>query len=362
MAGYTLRQLGISGSAVILSEGFFGTSTGKTGNGLVRVSKALKIIGVIDSNHAGKDAGEVLDGKRNGIPIFGSVQESLGAKPDWLIVGVASIGGRLPPTFRPMVIDAIRSGVGILSGLHEKLSEDEEFTTHAKQYGARIVDLRKPRPLHEMYQYSALAEKIDCARIPILGTDGSIGKRTTGLILYGSLKSIGVGVEFITTGQTGLLQGAEYGIPLDSILGDYMVGELEAEIFRAWQERHPQVIIVEGQGSISHPAYVCGSRAIVCASKPTHIVVQHAPGRKVRNFGKGNVNIPMPKVQREIELLKMYSDADTLAITINHENMTRTEVEEYEAWTRRELEIPSWDVLAEGGDGLARLVRERCVR
>lgn len=362
MAGYTLKQLGISGTAVILSEGFFGTSTGKTGNGLIRVSKVLKIVGVIDSRFTGKDAGEALDGSRMGIPIFGSVQESFKLKPDWLIVGVASIGGLLPPAFRPMVIDAIRSGVSILSGLHEKLSEDEELMALAKQYGARIVDLRKPRPLHEMCQYSALAEKIDCARIPILGTDGSIGKRTTGLILYGSLKSIGVDVEFVTTGQTGLLQGAEYGIPLDSIVGDYMVGELEAEIFRAWQDKHPQVIIVEGQGSISHPAYVCGSRAIVCASKPTHIIVQHAPGRKVRNFGKGTVNIPMPKVQKEIELLKMYSGVDTLAIAINHENMTREEVEEYEGWTRRELGLPSWDVLVEGGDALARLVKERCMK
>jgi len=362
MAGYTLKQLGISGKAVILADGYFATSTGKTANGLVRLSRILKVIGVIDSHHAGKDAGEVLDGKRNGIPIFGSLEESVPAKPDWLIVGVASIGGRLPEPFRLAVKQAIRNGVGVISGLHEKLSEDREFLSLAKRKGVHIIDLRKPRSLYEMCQYSQLAKRIDCARIPILGTDGSIGKRTTGWLLHEALNRHGVKAEFVATGQTGLLQGADYGIPLDSILGDYMVGELEAEIFRAWEERRPQVIIVEGQGSISHPAYVCGSRAIICASKPTHIIVQHAPGRKVRNFGKGTVNIPMPKVQREMELLRIYSGADTLAITINHENMTRTEVEEFEAWTRKDLGIPSWDVLVEGADGLAGLVRERCVR
>lgn len=362
MAGYTLKQLGISGSAIILAEGYFATFTGKTANGLVRLSRVLKIVGVIDSKNAGKDSGEMLDGKRNGIPIFGSLEESLSARPDWLIIGVASIGGRLPAWFRPAVKQAIQAGVNILSGLHEKLSEDKEFTSIAKKKDVRIIDLRKPRSLYEMSQYSALAEKIDCARIPILGTDGSVGKRTTGWLLYGAMSRRGMKAEFVATGQTGLLQGADYGVPLDSLLGDYMVGELEAEIYRAWQEKQPEVIIVEGQGAISHPAYVCGTRAIICASKPTAMVVQHAPGRKVRNFGKDSLGLPMPKIENEIQVLKIYSGSDIIAITINHEGMSEKEVDHYKAWTRRELGLPSWDVLRDGADELALLIKEKCVK
>jgi len=360
MTGYTLNELKISGRGLILAEGFFGTSTGKTANGLVRYSRVLKIVGVIDSQHAGKDAGTVLDGKCANIPIFSRIEEAIHLNPDWLIIGVASIGGRLPSAFRPIVISAIKSGINILSGLHEWLAMDPELKPLAEKHGVRIVDIRRPRPLHEMNQYSALAEKIGCARIPVLGTDGSIGKRTTALILYHALRSLGVKVEFVATGQTGLLQGAEYGVPLDSILGDYMVGELESEIFRAWKEKTPEVILVEGQGSISHPAYVCGSRAIICALKPTGIILQHAPGRKVRNFGKGKIDIPMPKVEKEIELLEIYSGAKTIAITINHENMTPDDVKMYKKWTREELGIPSWDVLVEGGEELALLIKDVC--
>src|SRR5438552_2711860 len=266
--------------AVILCDGYFGQNTGKTANGLVRYSKRYEIVGVIDHTKAGRDAGEVLDGKANGIPIVASLKEAtVRLAPHTLIVGVATFGGYIPQEYRPILRGAIEGGLSIVAGLHEYLSEDPEFATLAEAHGVRLVDVRKPKPIRESKQFSDLSRKLPCLRIPVLGTDGAIGKRTTALLLTDALNEKGISATFVATGQTGLMQGSAYGVPLDSIKGDFMVGELESEIVRAYEETKPKVVIVEGQGSISHPAYACGTRAISNAAMPSGMLMMHAPAR-----------------------------------------------------------------------------------
>ena len=117
-------------SALVLCEGSFGETMGKTANGLVRYSKRYRIVGVLDSTKAGRDAGEVLDGRRNGIPIFAGVREALGKaaeRPTTVIVGVATFGGYIPKDFRPVIREAIEAGLSVAAGLHEYLSDDPEF-------------------------------------------------------------------------------------------------------------------------------------------------------------------------------------------------------------------------------------------
>ncbi|MEM3567121.1 MAG: DUF1611 domain-containing protein [Thermoplasmata archaeon] len=345
--------------AVVYCEGKFGTYTGKTANGLVRVSRRFKIRGVIDSTKAGRDAGEVLDGRPKGIPIYSTLEEALVTNPDvkYLIIGVATIGGLLPPEYREVVKKAIQQGLNIVSGLHEYLSEDPELASLAARHGVKLIDVRKPRPLKEMHQFRNLSKNLGCLRIPVLGTDGSIGKRTTALIVTDALNSAGIKAVFVATGQTGLMQGSEYGVPLDSIKGDYMVGELEAEIVRAWEEKKPDVIIVEGQGSISHPAYVCGTRAIIMASQPTGIICQHAPKRQYRNFGKDTLKLPMQDLRKESAMLEKYADSKVFAITINHENMTKEEIEEYVKIYERDFGLPCCDVLVHGAAKIVEAIK-----
>src|SRR5438309_9941122 len=274
-------------SALVLCEGSFGETMGKTANGLVRYSRRYRITGVLDRAKAGRDAGEVLDGRRNGIPIFAGLHDALAKlpeKPTTMIVGVATFGGYIPKEFRPVIREAIESGLSIAAGLHEYLSDDPEFAELAARHGVALIDVRKPRPLRELAQFSDLSRHLPCLRIPVLGTDGAIGKRTTALLLTDALNEKGISATFVATGQTGLMQGSAYGVPLDSIKGDFMVGELEAEIVRAHEDRKPKVIIVEGQGSISHPAYVCGTRAIINASMTSGILMMHAAARKTRSF------------------------------------------------------------------------------
>ena len=264
--------------ALVLCEGKFGTTTGKTAAGLVRRSYKYRIVGVLDSSKAGEDAGEVLDGRPNGIPIFSGVANAIeSTKPSCLIIGVATVGGRLPPEFKPVIREAILAGLSVVSGLHEYISEDAELSALAKEHGVRLEDIRRPPPLDMRHHFADRVRHIPALRIPVLGTDSAVGKRTTAWELTDALDASGIKTAFVATGQTGLLQGAKFGVPLDSIPGDFIVGELENAIMSAWEAERPDVIVVEGQGALSHPAYVCGSRAICMASQPSGVVLQHAP-------------------------------------------------------------------------------------
>ncbi len=349
-------------SALVLCEGAFNKTGGKTAAGLVRHSLRFKILGILDSTSAGKDAGEVLDGKKAGIPIFSSFTDALkklNRKPDYLIVGVATVGGMLPKAFRPAIREAIKHKVNIISGLHEWLENDAEFSKLAKEHGVTITDIRKEPPLEKMHYYRNLASKMDCVRIPILGTDAASGKRTTAIILTKELNERGIKTVFVATGQTGLLQGFKYGIPLDAIRGDYVVGELENAVDLAYRHEKPDVIIVEGQGALSHPAYVTGSRAIVAASAPTTVVLQHAPKRKWRTYHETELHLPNGTIDCERELIRVFAGCDIIGITINHQNMTRAEVVQSIAEYERKHGIPACDVLVDGPGKIADAIIDR---
>lgn len=350
-------------TAIVLCEGNFGNYVGKTANGLVRYSERFGIMGVIDSSKAGRMAHEVVEGAHENIPIFGGLSDALSnlkEHPDNLIIGVATIGGKLPPEFRPVIIEAIKNKINVIAGLHEFLSSDKEFSAIAKEYGVELLDVRKEPPLGELHRFADICKSLPAIRIPVLGTDSSMGKRTTAIELTKALNEDGIKAIFVTTGQTGILQGFKYGLAIDSIQGDYIVGELEKEIVKAYENEKPKMIIIEGQGSISHPAYVCGTRAIITASKPNAIILQHAPKRNYRNFRKEELKLPMPDLEKEIQMLEIFSNAKVIALTINHENMSHGEVEETIKEYEEKFGIPCCDVFKHGCKKLVARVKETC--
>lgn len=349
-------------TALVLCEASFNRTGGKTAAGLVRHSLRFKIVGILDSTMAGKDAGEVLDGKKAGIPIYSSVRDALSKlkkKPDYLIVGVATVGGMLPKNFRPALREAIKDKINVISGLHQWLADDPELSQLAKKNGVTITDIRKEPPLEKMHYYRNLASKMKAVRIPVLGTDAASGKRTTAVILTKELNKRGIRTSFVATGQTGLLQGSKYGIPLDAIRGDYVVGELENAIDKAYREEKPKVIIVEGQGALSHPAYVTGSRAIVTASQPTAVILQHAPARKWRTYHETELHLPNGTIEREMELIRVYAGCSVIGITLNHTGMTRQEVLKTISDYEWEYGIPVCDPLVDGVSKIADTIIER---
>ena len=144
-----------------------------------------------------------------------------------------------------------------------------------------ILDVRKPRPKKDLRIFSGRIAQVTCPRIAVLGTDCAIGKRTTSTILTQALNASGLKAVMVGTGQTGLIQGARYGIALDAVPSQFCSGELEATIIEAFEGEDPDVIIIEGQGALSHPAYST-SAFILRGSCPDAVVLQHAPGRPHR--------------------------------------------------------------------------------
>src|SRR2546426_11808782 len=126
--------------AVVLCDGYFGTPTGKTANGLVRHSRRYEIVGIIDGTKAGRDAGDVLDGRPCGIPIVASLREALERlRPDTLILGVATFGGYIPPEFRPVIRPEIESRLGRAGRLHEHLAPDPPLYAPAAQQRVHLI-------------------------------------------------------------------------------------------------------------------------------------------------------------------------------------------------------------------------------
>lgn len=331
-------------SAFIYCEGNFGKIDGKTANGLVRNSETYKILAVIDSNLSGKDAGMVLEGKPNGIPIYGTLAEAwtkVERHPSHLIFGMAPATGFLSKENRHHIFEAIKLGMSIVNGLHEFLNEDPEFFSASIKYNIKLIDIRKPRPKTDLRLFSGQINKIECPRIAILGTDCAIGKRTTATILVGELKSRGIKAVLISTGQTGLIQGARYGVPLDAVPSQFCSGELEATIIEAYENEDPDAIVIEGQGALSHPAYSTSS-FILRGSCPQGVILQDAPGRQYRCDFE---NMKMPSPASEINLIQTFSDTKVIGLTLNHENLSEEEVEEAVKQYQSELQIPVVDAL-----------------
>ncbi len=332
---------------VILTDGFLDEGTAKTAHGLLRHSEKYEIVGVIDSDFEGKTTDEIIRRSKS-VKIYPDVDSVLKEEEvEKLIVGVATIGGYLPENFRRHIKTAIENGIDIIAGLHHYLNEDDELSELAEEHCVDLKDIRKPPPLDELHYFQDRKKEIDALTIPFLGTDSSVGKRTALLEVLERLEERGNDVEWVATGQTGLLQGPDYGLPLDSIKGDYMVGELEHQIWRAWKENEPDFILVEGQGSISHPAYVCGSRAILAGSQPDGVVLQHDPARKYRHYQEDEIQWPMPEVGEEIELIRKFSGADVIAITLNTKDITEEKTEKYKIKYEQRYNLPTADALGD---------------
>jgi uncharacterized NAD-dependent epimerase/dehydratase family protein len=342
-------------TAIVYCEANFGALDGKTANGLIRRSEKYEILSVIDSKQAGLDTGMVLDNKPNAIPICRDLDDSLaqaGPVPDSFIFGMAPSSGMLSKHERGLVLEAMSHGMNIVNGLHEFLNDDPIFAAACVANKVTINDVRKPRDKKDLRLFSGRIAEVTCPRIAVLGTDCAIGKRTTANILTKALNDRGIKTVMIGTGQTGLIQGARYGVALDAIPSQFCAGELEATIVEAFENENPDVIIIEGQGSLSHPAFSSTS-FILRGSCPNGVVLQHAPRRSKRcDFEE----MLMPEPAMEINLIQTFSDTKVIGLTINHEEMSDNEVSEAIAQYEQDLGIPATDALTRPPERLVEMV------
>lgn len=346
------------GNALVYCEGAFATTQGKTAHGLVRHTQRYRVVSIIDSRYVGEDAGIVLDGKRCGISIYADVDSALtesrkmDASATHLVIGLAPDGGRLSQEARGNVKRAIALGLHVDSGLHDFLSEDPEISELAARHGVVIRDVRKPSPRDQLHFFSGKIEEVTCLKVALLGTDSAVGKRTTAWILVQALHSAGYKAQMIGTGQTAWLQGAKYCIILDSLVNDFVAGEIEHVVRSAWKESEPDVLVIEGQGSLLNPAYP-GGFEILAAARPDVVVLQHAPARKEYDGFPGYLIHPL---DRQIQAIEMISGRPVIAITVNHEGIAQGEIAAVCQSITRETNLPACDVLVDGTDEVVKIL------
>lgn len=346
------------GNAIVYCEGMFNTPNGKTAHGLVRFTHRYKVLCVVDSRYAGQDAGNVLDAKTNNMPIYGSLDQAVeatrhAANPaTHFVVGLAPDGGRLNASAREDVRKALSSGLNVDCGLHDFLSEDPGMMQLAVEKAATIRDIRKPPAVDQLHFFTGKIEEVKALKIAVLGTDSAVGKRTTAWLIVQGLQQKGIAAEMIGTGQTAWMQGARYCIIMDALINDFVSGEIEHVAWTAWKEARPDVIVLEGQGSLMNPAYP-GGFEILAAGRPDIVILQHAPARKEYDGFPGYRIQPLAQ---QIEAIELLSAKPVVAVTINHEALAGDQIPLMCSAIEQAVGLPAFDVLRDGPDGLVNLL------
>jgi uncharacterized NAD-dependent epimerase/dehydratase family protein len=345
-------------TALVYCENQFGLVDGKTAAGLVRHSEIYTIVGVIDSSLAGKDAGEELGDKKNDIPIFANLEQALSNLseiPNCYVYGKAPLDASISTAERFLILEAMSKGMDIINGLHQFFSEDPEFVNMALKCGIQIKDIRKPPQLKDLHVFTGQISKVNIPVIAVLGTDCACGKMTTAVELNKALNNLGIKSIMVATGQTSLMQGSKYGASMDALVSQFAIGEIENAVVQAFEQENPDIILVEGQSAVSHPAFM-SSVGILKGCMPDGVILQHPPARKFRcDFP----HLSMPTLESEIQLIEAISQSQVIAIALSHENLTAQEIKKVIKDYENRLRLPTTDVLSYG---CQKLVQSLCDR
>ena len=208
-----------------------------------------------------------------------------------LVIGAAPVGGAITAAWLPSLLEALEAGLDLISGMHTRLGDVPELAAAADRLGRRLIDVRTPPAGIQV----ATARRRSGKRLLTVGTDCALGKKYTALAIARAFERRGVDADFRATGQTGILI-AGAGVPLDSVVADFVAGAAEM-LSPSAAEGHWDVI--EGQGSLLHPAYAGVSLGLLHGSQPDVIVVCHEPGRaSILGFP----DYPIPTLEETITL------------------------------------------------------------
>jgi uncharacterized NAD-dependent epimerase/dehydratase family protein len=293
----TLGRVTTPRRLLILTEGRFQPHDGKTAMGVIRYGSD-RVVALLDSVIAGRNVREWLPG--HDIPIVAELAEAMALPepPDSLLIGIAPTGGKLPPAWRRSILAAIDAGLEIRSGLHTLLGDDQEFSAAAGAAGVRIVDYRRPPERHE----TAVGRPHAAGKRVILtvGTDCAIGKMSVALELRKAGLAAGDAAVFVPTGQTGMMIDG-WGVAVDRVIADFLQGTVEWLVEEG--EARGDWVIVEGQGSLDHPAYSSVTLGLIHGATPHAMVMVHKPGLAVHDFDhRPDVSFPIARLPEFIRL------------------------------------------------------------
>jgi uncharacterized NAD-dependent epimerase/dehydratase family protein len=261
-----------------------------------------------------------------------------------IVIGVANTGGVLKPTWIPSLIDALEAGLDVVSGMHGRLCASAELKYAADRFGRRLIDVRQPPAGIPV----GTGRKRSGKRLLTVGTDCALGKKYTALALAGAFRRLGVDADFRATGQTGIMI-AGGGMPMDAVVSDFIAGAAEILSPEAapghWD-------VIEGQGSLFHPAYAGVSLGLLHGSQPDVLVLCHEPGRRQL---LGYPDFPTPSLPVAIDRhLKMGSLTNPgiacAGVSFNTSGMSHADAGALMRDASEELGLPVADPMRGGAD------------
>ncbi len=329
----------------VLAPGRF-VDDAKTAHGVIAYSDDVTVA-VIDPQWAGKRVRDVLPYLQSDAPIVASVADALRYEPTALLIGTAPKGGALPADWRAAILDAIAARLDIVSGLHDMLGDDPEFAAAAHRAGTHIWDVRKPP---DVPIFSGAVYDVAAPTLLLVGNDCAVGKMTVALELQRAAGRAGKKAAFVPTGQTGIMI-AGWGISIDRVIADFAPGAAESLVCYAAQS-NPDVILVEGQGSINHPAYAPVTLALMCGAAPDALVLVCDPVRD-RIQGYNTPALGYRELIRLHEaLLATMKPARTIGIALNTRALDDAQARAQIERARAETHLPADDVVRYGPDAL----------
>jgi uncharacterized NAD-dependent epimerase/dehydratase family protein len=314
---------------LILAEGKSGDPHyGKTMRGVVAYSPH-PTVAILDSERAGETYNEV--------PIVGSVADSLAYEPNTALVGVATQGGRFPPAWRKLLKASIEAGLDLENGLHEFLSDDEEMAELASRHGVELRDLRKPPP--DLSVPTGENLQVPAKIVLTVGSDCAIGKKTVAVELDREARRRGLKSVFVPTGQTGIAI-AGWGIAVDAVVSDFLAGAAEWLVVEG-ARRGGELLFVEGQGALVHPAYSGVTLGLMHGSAPHAYVLCHMAGAREVEGYPGH---PLPLLSELVDLHERASlplrPARVAAIALNTRGLDEKEARAAVAAAEEETGLP----------------------
>lgn len=333
---------------VILTEGHAEPITAKTAVSVLRY-RPEQVIALLDSTHAGKKSQQVF-GVGGGTPIVASLDEAPDANT--LMLGIAPAGGRMPESWRRVVLAAIHRGMDIVSGLHEFLCDDMEFSQAAAAKGVQLLDVRKNT---ERDVSTCLGIREDCLRIHTVGNDCCVGKMLVAIELSKAMRRQGVNSKFIATGQTGILVEGD-GCPIDRVVSDFVSGAVEKLVLA---NQHHDVLFIEGQGSLAHPRYSGVTLGLLHGCLPHGMIMCYEVGRKSVHSME---HIALKSLAELCDVYEKMANlmfpSQVIGIAMNSSSLSPEEAERERERVRSELGLPVCDVIRHGPEGLVQAIRQ----
>lgn len=328
---------------VILTQGHSNPHTAKTACCLIRYRRE-DVVAVLDSTQRGKSAQHVL-GVGADVPIVGALVEAPQANA--LLIGIAPPGGKIPQSWRPIILEAIERGMAVISGLHDFLTNDEEFVRAAAARGVQLVDVRRN---NERDIARRVGLRPDCLRIHTVGHDCSVGKMVVALELTRALQRRGRDAKFLATGQTGIMVSDE-GCPVDCVVADFVSGAIEKLVL---QNQHHDILLIEGQGSLVHPSYSGVTLGLLHGCAPHGLILCYEVGRETVT-GIPSMKIPPLREMRRLNemMASVMQPCEVIGVAMNSWSLSPESAEMERSRVREELQLPVCDVIRHGPDELA---------